>query len=144
MGTAPPPFHVRRLDHVVIRARDAQRLIRFYADVLGCRVEREVATVGLTQLRAGDSLIDVVSAAGELGRSAGPAPQRGQGHNVDHFCLQVAPFDPDALTQHLERHGVTFGPVRDLYGAEGVGPSIYVEDPEGNRVELKGPARGDR
>jgi catechol 2,3-dioxygenase-like lactoylglutathione lyase family enzyme len=139
--TTRPPFQVRRLDHVVIRARDAEALIRFYADVLGCGVERTVDAVGLTQLRAGDSLIDVVSASGDLGRSGGAAPQRGQGHNVDHFCLQVEPFDADALATHLARHGIEFSRVRTLYGAEGMGPAIYVEDPEGNRVELKGPAR---
>lgn len=138
---AQAPFRVRRLDHVVIRARDAAVLVRFYVDVLGCAVERTVDTLGLTQLRAGDSLIDVVSASGELGRSGGPAPLRGQGHNVDHFCLLVEPFDAEALATHLDRHGVAFSRVRNLYGAEGVGPSLYIEDPEGNRVELKGPAQ---
>jgi len=126
---------------VVLRARDSNLLVRFYCEVLGCRVEREVPSVGLVQLRAGDSLIDVVSTTGELGLSGGDPPRPGSGHNLDHFCLQVEPFEAEALGAHLARHGVRSSRVRDLYGAEGVGPSVYLQDPEGNRVELKGPAR---
>jgi catechol 2,3-dioxygenase-like lactoylglutathione lyase family enzyme len=135
-----PPFQLARLDHVVIRARDSSVLVRFYCDVLGCQVEREVTAVGLIQLRAGDSLIDVVSTSGELGRSKGAPPEPEGGHNLDHFCLRVDPFEVQALTEHLRRCGVTSSRVRDVYGAEGIGPSIYIEDPEGNQIELKGPA----
>lgn len=136
------PFQFLRLDHVVLRARDADALTRFYCDVLGCRHEREVPEVGLIQLRAGESLIDIVDAAGSLGRSGGAAPAADTGHNVDHVCLRVEPFDPDAITGHLTRHGIEPSDVRQVYGAEGFGPSIYLDDPEGNTVELKGPAGG--
>ena len=90
------------------------------------------------QLRAGDSLIDLVDVAGELGRKGGAAPGNG-GRNLDHLCLRVEPFDPGALSSHLVAHGVVPGEVRERYGAEGYGPSMYVADPEGNVVELKGP-----
>ena len=136
----PFPFEVQRLDHIVLRARDSERLIRFYCDVLGCRVERTVAAVGLIQLRAGECLIDVVSTTGELGRRKGGPPEAGSGQNLDHFCLRVEPFDVQTLTEHLGRWGVAASPVRDVYGAEGTGPSIYISDPEGNQIELKGPA----
>ncbi|MDH3597272.1 MAG: VOC family protein [Rhodospirillales bacterium] len=131
-------IRITGLDHVVLRVRDVRRMLRFYSEVLGCAVEREVAELGLIQLRAGDALIDLVDVAGELGRGGGAAPGR-EGRNMDHLCLRIEPFDPAALSRHLETHGVAAGPVERRYGAEGFGPSIYIQDPEGNTVELKGP-----
>ncbi len=130
------------LDHIVIRAREPRVLIAFYRDVLGMTVERETAPeVGLTQLRAGRSLIDVVDAASELGRGGGPPP--GPGPNVDHFCLRVRDFDAGPIRAHLAAHGIAAGEVAIRYGADGWGPSIYLADPEGNRLELKGPPEAE-
>ena len=134
------------LDHVVLRVSDVRRMTKFYCDVLGCRVERVREELGLTHLRAGESMIDFVAVEGELGRKGG-APAGAEGRNVDHFCLRVEPFDVTALVSHLAAHGVTAGEVKMRFGAEGVGPSLYLTDPEGNVVELKGgPAAhsGDR
>ena len=131
-------LRITGLDHVVLRVRDVERMVRFYSEALGCAVEREVAELGLIQLRAGDALIDLVDAAGELGRRGGAAPGR-EGRNMDHLCLRIEPFDPAALSRHLKTHGVAAGPLETRYGAEGFGPSIYIQDPEGNTVELKGP-----
>ena len=50
------------------------------------------------------------------------------------------PFDPAAIRARLAPFGIEPGEVVDRYGAEGTGPSIYFDDPEGNQVELKGPA----
>jgi glyoxylase I family protein len=75
---------------------------------------------------------------GPLGRQGGAAPGA-QGRNLDHFCVRVEPFDADAIRAELRAHGFAPGPVEMRYGAEGNGPSIYVPDPEGNVVELKGP-----
>lgn len=136
------PVSIRVIDHVVIRAREPAALIAFYRDVLGCALEKEQGDIGLYQLRAGASLIDVVDAAGPLGRNH-PEPPAPAGPNMDHFCLQVDPWDADALTAHLHRHGVAAGEVVRRYGALGYGPSIYLEDPEGNTVELKGPPSAD-
>lgn len=132
------PVAVRQLDHVVIRARDLGRMIDFYTRVLGCPLERGPGEIGLAQLRAGGSLIDLVDVAGPLGRQGGPAPGS-DAHNMDHFCVQVDPWDAEAIAAHLERHGVEVGEVVTRYGALGNGPSLYVRDPEGNTVELKGP-----
>ncbi|MBE7417739.1 MAG: VOC family protein [Ideonella sp.] len=129
---------IRALDHLVLRVRDLARMRRFYCDVLGCTLEREQASIGLLQLRAGASLIDLVPVDGPLGRAGGAAPGR-EGRNLDHFCLRVEPFDEAAIRTQLAHHGVTAGPVESRYGAEGEGPSIYLNDPEGNVVELKGP-----
>ena len=133
-----PPFRPTGLDHVVIRVANPGRMRAFYGDVLGCPVEREAADIGLVQLRAGQSLIDLVDCQGELGRMGGAAPGA-DGRNMDHLCLRIEPFDEDAIRAHLGRHGIAQGPLKRRYGAEKFGPSIYIEDPEGNGVELKGP-----
>jgi catechol 2,3-dioxygenase-like lactoylglutathione lyase family enzyme len=130
------PIRLVGLDHVVLRARDPQTLVAFYRDVLGCTVERVQETFGLIQLRAGDALIDIVDVRGEIGR-AGGAPPGADAHNVDHFCLRVGAFDGPAIRQHLLDHGFAPGEVVQRYGASGQGPSVYVDDPEGNRIELK-------
>ena len=126
----------------MLRVTDLAAMLRFYGEVLGCRVERRQEEIGLTQLRAGRSLIDLVTVAGPLGRQGG-APPGPEGRNLDHLCLRVEPFDADAIRAHLAQFGVAFGAVASRYGAEGEGPSIYVQDPEGNVVELKGAPWGD-
>lgn len=128
------------LDHLVLRVRDARRMTRFYCDVLGCRVERVREELGMTHLRAGEAMIDIVAVDGELGRKGG-APAGTEGRNVDHFCLRVEPFDAAAIVSHLASHGVTASEIKSRFGAEGTGPSLYLTDPEGNLVELKGPSR---
>jgi glyoxylase I family protein len=131
-----PPFSLVGLDHIVLRVRELPRALHFYRDVLGCSLEREQSELGLTQLRAGRSLIDLVTLAGPLG--AGEPP--GAGRNVEHFCLTVAPFDAQALCAWLRAHGVSAEEPRSRYGAGGEGPSMYIADPDGNRIELKSAA----
>lgn len=126
------------LDHVVLRVVDLDAMLDFYVSVLGCSVERRQDEIGLVQLRAGQSLIDLVPVDGKLGRMGGAAPGS-EGRNMDHFCLRVEPFDGGAIRAHLAAHGVAVGDVQSRYGAQGEGPSIYLSDPEGNVVELKGP-----
>jgi catechol 2,3-dioxygenase-like lactoylglutathione lyase family enzyme len=132
---------VRGIDHLVLRVADLDATLAFYCGVLGCRVERRSDAVGLVQLRAGVSQIDLVPVDGKLGRAGGAAPGR-EGRNLDHFCLRIEPFDEAALRAHLLRHGVEAGAVQRRFGAEGSGPSMYIRDPEGNTVELKGPSDG--
>ena len=131
-------IRIRELDHLVLRIVDLPAMLDFYGGVLGCTVERRVDSIGLVQLRAGRSLIDLVPVTGELGRAGGAAPGR-EGRNLDHFCLRVEPFDEAAIRAHLRAHGIEAGPLAQRYGAEGDGPSLYLQDPEGNTVELKGP-----
>ena len=132
---------IREIDHIVLRVSDAEKMIHFYCEVLGCSIERREDNIGLIQLRAGRSLIDLVPVEGKLGRAGGRAPGP-DGRNVDHFCLRVDPFDEAEVRAHLEAHGVSPGPVQQRYGADGQGPSMYLADPEGNTVELKGPPSG--
>ena len=133
----PNPINIRSIDHVVIRVVDLESMINFYCDVLGCRLERVLGEIRLAQLRAGDSLIDLIDAAGRLGRQAGRVPDH-DAPNMDHVCLRVEPWDTEAIRTHLQTHGVEVGEVAPRYGATGIGPSLYILDPEGNTVELKG------
>jgi len=132
-------IHIREIDHVVLRVVDLQRMLAFYCGVLGCTIERKEDSVGLVQLRAGSSLIDLVPVSGLLGKAGGAAPGT-EGRNLDHFCVRVEPFDEAAIRRHLRAHGVEAGELATRNGAEGEGPSIYVSDPEGTVIELKGPA----
>lgn len=131
-------FRLLSLDHLVLRAVDIQVMLNFYRDVLGCTLERKLPESGLFQLRAGTGLIDLIDLTGELGRAGGGAPTP-DARNLDHFCIRIEPFDEAALRAHLSSHGIEAGEVKRRYGAEGNGPSLYIEDPEGNTVELKGP-----
>jgi len=124
------------IDHVVLRVRDLQKMLAFYTEVLGCRLERAQEDIGLYQLRAGTSLIDLVTVDGALGRKGGAAPGA-EGRNLDHLCLRLASFDPEAIRAHLEDHGVEIGDAGIRYGAGGEGPSLYLTDPEGNGLELR-------
>ncbi|MBV9989891.1 MAG: VOC family protein [Alphaproteobacteria bacterium] len=133
------PFTLKALDHVVLRVRDIEASLRFYRDVLGCTVEKVQEQFGLYQVRAGASLIDLVPLDGPLGRMGGAGPGD-EGRNLDHFAVQVAPWDEDAIRAHLAAHAIAVVEAGRRYGAEGSGPSIYVRDPDRNTVELKGPA----
>lgn len=131
-------IHLAEIDHIVLRVIDLDAMLRFYIDVLGCTVERRQEAIGLVQLRAGRSLIDLVPVSGKLGMAGGAAPGP-EGRNLDHFCLRVDPFDEAQIRRHLTAFGVAAGPVEPRFGAQGLGPSLYLNDPEGNTVELKGP-----
>lgn len=133
------PFRLKQLDHIVLRVRDIDVSLKFYQDVLGCTLDKVQEKFGLWQVRAGGSLIDLVALDGLLGQAGGAGPAR-EGRNVDHFALQIAPFDDAAIRAHLAAHGIAITQSGTRYGAEGSGPSIYVEDPDGNTVELKGPS----
>jgi glyoxylase I family protein len=131
-------FRILDIDHLVLRVSRLDDMLRFYCDALGCTVERRQEEIGLVQLRAGRSLIDLVTIDGKLGRAGGAAPGA-EGRNLDHFCLRIEPFEEATIRSQLARHGHGAGGVESRYGAEGEGPSIYLVDPEGNGIELKGP-----
>lgn len=134
------PFEIQRIDHVVLRVQDLPRAVHFYRDVLGCTVARERPSLGMVHLHAGASMIDLVGVDGPLGVHGGAAAGE-QGRNVDHVCLRVEPFDVADLREYLQMHGVVLtGKPASNYGAEGDGMSVFLRDPDGNGVELKGPA----
>ena len=127
---------VKAIDHIVLRTSNREAMLYFYQQVLGCPVERELPDLGLTQLRAGESIIDLVLVDSELGKLGGKPPQQ-DGRNLDHFCLQIAAFDEQELVDYLTQHDIAVTEFAERYGAQGFGRSAYIEDPEGNVVELK-------
>jgi catechol 2,3-dioxygenase-like lactoylglutathione lyase family enzyme len=137
MNIANFMIQIREIDHLVLRVTNLEAMLRFYRDVLGCTIERTQEELGLTQLRAGRSLIDMVTVDGKLGLLGGKPPGA-EGRNMDHLCLRVEPFDAESIYAHLKKYGIEAGEVSSRYGAEGEGPSIYLKDPEENVVELKG------
>ena len=129
------------IDHVVLRVSDIDRMRKFYCDVLGAQHVAYRPEFGMSHLRVGAAMIDLVEVDGPLGKPGGAAPGR-EGRNMDHLCLRVEAFDEKGIVAHLEKHGVQVGDIRPRFGAEGNGVSIYLSDPEGNTVELKGPSDG--
>ncbi len=97
--------------------------------MLGLTEERRIAQIGLIQLRAGHSMIDLVPAGG---------PRVETALNVDHVCLGVEARDLNDVARYLRAQSVeVIGEPAMRYGAHGQGLSIYIRDPEGNVVELK-------
>lgn len=135
-------FSVLGLDHVVFRVRDLARMEAFYREALGCEVVKRQEHLGLVHIRAGRALVDLVSVDGPLGREGGAAPGP-EGRNLAHLCLRVDPFDAPALQARMAALGVPCTRPSDTFGAEGTGPSLYLTDPEGNTIELKGPSISD-
>jgi catechol 2,3-dioxygenase-like lactoylglutathione lyase family enzyme len=134
-------LNIREIDHVVLRVRDIDAMRRFYCEVLGAAHVAWRPEFGMSHLRIGASMLDLITVDGPLGRQGGAAAGS-EGRNMDHFCLRVEPFDEQAIVAHLKRHGVPVGDIRPRFGAQGNGISIYITDPEGNTVELKGPSDG--
>jgi catechol 2,3-dioxygenase-like lactoylglutathione lyase family enzyme len=134
-------FKIRHIDHVVIRVADLEGMVRFYENVLGLSLDKRRDDLGLVHLRAGSCLIDLISVDGKLGQEGGMAPAR-EGRNLEHLCLRIEPFDFAELAAHFADWGLELGRVYENYGAEGNGPSVYIKDPEGNAIELKGPPSG--
>ena len=130
-------INIQNIDHVVLRVVDLDKVARFYIDVLGARWEKKQEQVGLYQLRLGTSLLDLVPVEGKIGRMGG-APPGPEGRNVDHICFRVLPWDGPQVLAHLAANGIE-GEIVSRYGADGTGPSVYLADPEGNNLELKGP-----
>ena len=132
-------FEVLGIDHAVFRVRDMGRMEAFYREVLGCEVVRRREDLGLTHIRVGRAMVDLVSVDGPLGREGGAAPGR-EGRNLAHLCLRVEPFDPGAIQARMEALGIQASEATSNFGAEGEGLSLYLQDPEGNVLELKGPS----
>lgn len=131
-------INVREIDHIVLRVLDLDAMLHFYCNVLGASVERRQDDIGLVQLRIGRALLDLVPVSGLLGVAGGAPPGR-EGRNLDHFCLLVEPFVETQIRATLAANHIDSGATAWRYGAQGQGPSIYIQDPDGNTVELKGP-----
>jgi catechol 2,3-dioxygenase-like lactoylglutathione lyase family enzyme len=135
--SARPPFALAGIDHLLLLVDGLPAALAFYCDVLGCEIESRLPQFAMVQLRAGAALIDLVDTSGAEGAWA-RAPVCG-GRNLDHVCLALDRHDEAALRAHLQRHGIAIIEEGMHSGARGASLSLYVRDPSGNTVELKGP-----
>ena len=119
-------FSIKGLDHIVLVVSDMEISLDFYINKLGCQLIRKLETPELYQLQAGVSLIDLK-----------PGVREHANPNVDHFCLVISPFEPEMLISFLKREEIPHGSIERRFGAGGFGDSIYIEDPDGNCIELK-------
>jgi catechol 2,3-dioxygenase-like lactoylglutathione lyase family enzyme len=141
-------FEILNLDHLVLRTRDLPRLRDFYLE-LGCSIERDRrADLGMIQLRIGASMLDIVDVHGPIGQSGskGGATDDNLDHgnldhrNLDHYAVRIEPYDEVAILAFCEARAIPAeAPSFPLLGADGYGPAVYITDPDGNRLELKGP-----
>lgn len=131
-------FKIKRLDHIVIRTAKIKEMVDFYCFTLGCTINRDkLKEHGMIQLNAGESLIDLLDANSEVGKKGGDAPDP-NARNMDHFCILLDHFDEVEIKLQLKKFGVEFSDVQMRFGATRYGPSIYIYDPDGNKVEIKG------
>ncbi len=125
---------IKALDHIVLEVADVQRSIDFYAG-LGMEPERfdeyRRGEVKFPSLRiSADTLIDVFP------------PQmhdrpKGDGHNLHHFAL-VTDLPISEIRAALKRLSIAIEQEADHnFGARGLANSVYVRDPDGNRVEIR-------
>ncbi len=117
------------IDHVVVKVASLDRSIAFYCDVLGCTLEWRRDDLALAHLRVGHSFVDLL--AGQ------PLPS-GPDRNMDHLCLTVTEFDLETVRDHLVACNVEVGTAGERFGAAGWGQSLYITDPDGNGLELRG------
>ncbi len=124
-------FEPLGLDHVVLRVRDQEVSRRFYCELLGATLDHVNPKFSLVQLRFGQALIDLLPLD-----SATPTPSPEAG--MDHLCLSIRCEDLAKVADALRAKGVAVeGEVIERRGAFGQGPSLYLRDPDGYRVELK-------
>jgi glyoxylase I family protein len=133
-----PPFSLVGIDHVVFLVDDMSRAMEFYAKVLGCVPGYSYPALGIEQVWCGAALI-VLWDTTHPG-AAGASPAVPGGRNVDHLCIATSPFAPEAMRAHLAVHGVAILREATHGGARGMGHSLYIRDPFGNVLEIKGPA----
>lgn len=126
------------LDHVVLRCRDLKAMADFYCNVLGCTLDRWRDELGLVHLRAGNTFIDLADTEKARARRGVDEPAEVAAPNMDHLCLNVGNMDAAAISAYLAAQGVAAAAPVMRYGATGDRLSIYLNDPEGNSVELRG------
>ncbi|MCF2125544.1 VOC family protein [Strepomyces sp. STD 3.1] len=118
---------VKDFDHLVLNVRDVERSLEFYCGSLG------LEPVRVDEWRAGKAPFPSARVSPTLIIDLFDRPRTES--NVDHFCLSVEPLDWQEVIASGE-FTVLEGPV-GRYGARGDAQSIYVEDPDGNTVELR-------
>ena len=127
---------VTGFDHLVLTCRKARATRAFYEGLLGFRVTNELPQWGMTELTAGNAVIVLVDATSKEGEWA--ASPKGEGENMNHYCLRLKSFDEAGLRTLLARNGIAIEEEQHEHTSEGAEHAFYVRDPDGNYVELRG------
>jgi catechol 2,3-dioxygenase len=125
---------VRELGHLVLYVRDVKRSATFYREVLGwpqVLPEPGVEPVGVAAFSSGRTHHELLLI--EVGADATPIPA-GRRVGMYHFGLKVGETDDDlrAMVATLQRVDATIVGASD----HTVTHSLYIEDPDGNEIEL--------
>ena len=121
-------IQARKLGHVVLKVRDAQRSKEFYTRALGLKVAHEDRTRGTVFLSFGTQHHDLA-----LFQLATGEPPREQQPGLHHTAWQVGSFEElQAAYRELGRLGIAVESTVE----HNVTRSVYFPDPDGNRVEL--------
>ena len=132
-------FKIKRLDHLVIRTDNIKEMISFYCFILGYKVQRDnLKESGLIELNAGESMIDLFDVSNENINVSKKIQCEKDIKNLDHFCILLDNFDEVEIKVHLKNFGIKCSDIEMSYGSNGYGPSIYIFDPDNNKIELKG------
>ncbi len=121
-------IRARKLGHVVLKVRDAQKSKEFYTRALGLKLAYEDTDRGAVFLSVGTQHHDL--ALFQLATGAAPdAAQPG----LHHMAWQLGSFEElQAAHRELRALGI---PVESTI-EHNVTRSVYFHDPDGNRVEL--------
>lgn len=121
----------RKVDHLVLKTGDLDKMVGFYLEVFNAAVARKDRNIGLVQLRIGDFLLDLLGV--DIDR---PENDHQDDSVFDHLSIEIDPLSPveiEALSNYLGK------PLKlqNLHGAKGFGTSLMIHDPDGNRIEIK-------
>ncbi|MFJ8473876.1 VOC family protein [Kitasatospora sp. NPDC094011] len=120
-------MRVVALDHLVLNVADIERSLAFYTGLLG------LEPVRVDEWRAGQVSFPSVRVSPGTIIDLFHRPRHES--NVDHICLTVEPLDWQEVVDS-GAFTVLDGP-GPRYGARGTATSLYVQDPDGNTVELR-------
>jgi len=123
-------MQVKELGHLVLYVRDLERSRRFYRDVLGWTEIAQMGTVGAA-FSSGRTHHELLLL--EVGQDATPIPQ-GRRVGMYHFGLKIGETDEELRTalEELVTAGATVVGTAD----HTVTHSLYIQDPDGNEIEL--------
>ena len=123
---------VKELGHLVLYVRDLERSRKFYRDILGWHelggADQNFPAAAFSSGRTHHELLLI-----EVGPNAQPIPE-GRRIGLYHFGLKVGESDEElrAVLADLEKNDVKIAGASD----HGVTHSLYIEDPDGNEIEL--------
>lgn len=126
------------MDHIVLKVKDIDIILKFYEEILGLHPERveefRAGKISFPSVRINsDTVIDLFA-----NENISTQANNEQSNHLDHFCLCFDKNEWDEAYQRIKSHGITIeeGPV-ERWGAQGEGISIYIMDPENNKIELR-------